>query len=51
MMPFDGRRRRRRILTVFVVALLVVFGFLFYLLVDSYIPRPPEIPPPASRQP
>jgi hypothetical protein len=37
--PFDGRRRRRRMGTLFVVALLVLFGGLFALLAESYTPH------------
>jgi hypothetical protein len=34
--PFDGLRRRRRMVFLFVLSLLVVFGGLFALLADSY---------------
>lgn len=39
MAPFDGRRRRRRMLTLFVLALLLVFGGLFAMLAQSYAPQ------------
>jgi hypothetical protein len=40
MRAFDGRRRRRRNVILFVVGLLVIFGALFGLLADSYTPHP-----------
>jgi hypothetical protein len=33
---FDGKRRRRRMVVLFVLALLVLFGGLFAMLADSY---------------
>jgi hypothetical protein len=36
MKGFDGGTRKRRMLILFVLALLVVFGGLFALLADSY---------------
>jgi hypothetical protein len=37
--PFDGRRRRRRMGALFIVALLTIFGGLFALLAESYTPH------------
>jgi hypothetical protein len=36
---FDGGRRKRRMIILFVFALLLVFGGLFALLADSYTPH------------
>jgi hypothetical protein len=37
--PFDGRRRRRRMGALLIVALLAIFGGLFALLAESYTPH------------
>jgi hypothetical protein len=37
--PFDGRRRRRRMATILVIALLAIFGALAYVVASSYAPH------------
>jgi hypothetical protein len=37
--PFDGSRRRRRMIVLFVLFLLIVFGGLFAMLAESYMPQ------------